>query len=80
VQMPVYPEIADHLGIGGHTIFRVGGAGYVFQFLSLESYLRSCFKSYETGPREHMLRADGVEDALDKLGLQLKREKCSAVA
>jgi hypothetical protein len=71
-EMPVYPEIAYHLGIKGHTMFRAVDVGHVFQFFPLESYLRSCFKFYETGPRNEMLKADGVKDAMEKLGLQLK--------
>jgi hypothetical protein len=70
--MPVYPEIASHLGVKGHGMFKAGGAGWVYQFLSLESYLRPCFKFYDTGPRDHMLKANGVMDAVQKPGLDVK--------
>lgn len=78
VQMPVYPELARPLGVEGHSMFKAISGGGIYQFLPLETYVRSCFKYYESGPRDLMLKANGVSDAMQKLGLEVKKLECTA--
>ncbi|HUB65016.1 MAG TPA: WcbI family polysaccharide biosynthesis putative acetyltransferase [Methylocella sp.] len=78
VQMPVYPEIASHLGIKGHRMFKTTQDCRNYQFFPLNTYIASCFKFYEAGSRNHLLKANGVLDAMEKLGLDCKVSECTA--
>lgn len=71
-QFPVYPEIAERLGLRGHLYFkpthdRVPSG---FRLLNLEDYVAECFSLYQGVPRASLMAADGVGAALRTLGLQ----------
>lgn len=72
VQMPVYPEIASRLGVPGQTMFKTSKDSRNFEFLSLSEYVSFCFNVYQANSREHLTKADGVLNAIEKLGLEPK--------
>jgi hypothetical protein len=67
-QIPLYPEIAQRIGNGcsGHTFFKPNNdpAHNDFRLLPIAEYLRSCFEIYADASRDMLLKAEGIDNAL----------------
>lgn len=67
-QIPLYPEIARRLGnrCRGHTLFKQGNHPdhSNFRLLTRAQYLQSCFETYAEASPEMLLKAEGVQNAL----------------
>ncbi len=70
-QFPVYPEIAENLGLRGHLYFKPthNQMQSDFRLLSLEDFVAESLSLYRGVPRASLLAADGVDAALRALGL-----------
>ncbi len=70
-QMPVYPELAEHLGVPGSLRFKRthGPFGQNFALLDVKDFVRESLALYRNFPRGSLLAADGVADAITALGL-----------
>lgn len=70
-RLPVYPEIAERLGVRGHLHFKPSHNLHQnnFRLLPLDEFVAESLALYKGVPRQSLLAAEGVADALRALGL-----------